>query len=441
MNKIDRILDKCVRSGAAMAEVYNLSQKKTSITVRDGKVEMINKATPGGTAIRYFTAEKSSFAHTTDNSDAAVDELIAKLVNLAKKTAEEEKVTLPNPGSDPGNLDIYSTAFADNPTETKIEYLIDLEQRAMKYDSSIKLSNGMDYTETISSVNIANTNGVSKNYDSTLYTVAIKVAAVKNNEMFPGEEEYSARYFDDLPTPDELVEKVAGMAARLVGGTPVDPGDYEIIFTPNVAGTILYGIAYAIKGNDYLKGISFLAGKEGDQFADSRLTVYDNAIMPRGIFTRPFDDEGSPSANIAVIENGIFKTALYDTQTAAKAGKKNTASSSREYYSKFPDIWPSNLYIAAGTDKADDIIASCKKGIIVESVQGWGLNSITGQYSAGINGTLVRNGQRIKPVANVTLAASTDDLFKGIVAIGDDLTFYRDINMPTIMIKKMKVGA
>jgi PmbA protein len=441
VNKIDRILDKCVRSGAAMAEVYNLSQKQTSITVRDGKVEMINKATPGGTAIRYFTAEKSSFAHTTDTSDAVVDELIAKLVNLAKKTAEEEKVTLPNPESDPDNLDIYSTAFADSPTETKIEYLIDLEQRALKYDPSIKQSNGMDYTETISSVSIANTNGVSKSYDSTLYTVAIKVAAVKNNEMYPGEEEYSARYFDDLPSPDELVEKVAGMAVRLVGGTPVDPGDYEIIFTPNVAGTILFGIAYALKGNDYLKDISFLAGKEGTQFADSRLTIYNNAIMPRGISTWPFDDEGSPSANTTVVENGIFKTALYDTQTATKAGKKSTASSSREDYSKFPDIWPGNLYIAAGTDKANDIIASCKKGIIVEGAHGWGLNSVTGQYSAGINGTLVRNGRRIKPVANVTLAASTDDLFKGIAAIGDDLTFYRSLNMPTIMIKKMKIGA
>ena len=132
---------------------------------------------------------------------------------------------------------------------------------------------------------------------------------------------------------------------------------------------------------------------------------------------------------------------MYDYKTASKAGTKSTASSSRRDYSYFPGIFPINFYIAPGDDKIEDVIASCKKGIIVEGTQGWGLHSVTGNYSAGINGILVKNGKRIKPVANVTIAAGADELLKGIGAICDDITFYRSFNSPSIMVKKMKVGS
>jgi PmbA protein len=325
--------------------------------------------------------------------------------------------------------------------ESKIDFLFGLEDLALNYDPLIKQSNGAWSVETISTTKLVNSHGLELSFDDTFYRVGVDVIAAKGDEMYPGEGSFSVRHFDDLPKPEEMVDRVAGKAVRLLGGTSIDPGDYEIILTGRATGSLLWGLSFALNGDDFIKGSSFLSGKEGDKFADSKFSLFDDATMPRGVSSRPFDDEGVASEKIALVEKGVLKSALYDLKTAAKAGKTSTGSSAREEYNIFPGIGTSNFYIGTGTDKFDDVLASCKKGILVEDTQGWGLHSITGQYSAGINGTLIRNGKRIKPVANITLAGGTDDIFNGVGAVCDDISFYHRFNSPTLMIKKMHVGA
>jgi PmbA protein len=441
MNSVNRILDKCIRAGAEMAEVFNLSQKTLSISVRDGKVESVKKATPGGLAIRFFSFGKSAFAHTTDTSNSAIDSIISRLSKLARKTGEDKFATLPEPQKYKHNLDIYDSSFIDIPTESKIDYLLNLEEIALKYDILIKKSNGVSYHETITTHTLVNSNGVEMSYDSTSYNVEISVVASKKGEMYPGEGFLSARHFRDLPKPEKIVEKFASKAVRLIGGTTVTSGDYEIIFTPKAALSILWGLSYALNGENGLKGSSFLTGKKGTKIAVDNFSVYDDALMLRGIASRPADDEGTASMKLTLLEKGVLHNFMYDIKNAAKAGVSPTASASRRDFNSFPDISPSNFYIAPGNDKVEDVVASCKKGIIVEDTQGWGLHSISGQYSAGINGILVKNGKWIKPVANVTIAASAEEILDGLVAICDDITFYRRFSSPTLMVKRMKVGS
>lgn len=441
MDPISRILDKCTRSGAEMAEVYHLTQNALSLTVRDGKVETINRSTPGGIAIRYLSSGKSAFSHTTDDSDASIDMLISRLSRLVKKTDQQEAATLTGSQEYPQAPDIYDPSFIDTPAEHKIDYLVKLEELALRHDPLIAKSSGVSFSQFNSRLRLVNSKGMDLDYRSTLYNVEMAIIARKGEEMFPGESSYSARHFKDLPSPETMAGQTASKAARLVGGTAVDSGDYEIIFTPDGAFSLLWGLSYACKGDDYLKGASYLTGKEGARIAVDNFSLIDDALMARGVASRPADAEGIASRKTAVIENGIFKTALYDSQTAAKAKTSSTGSASRADYSSYPEISPSNFYIVPGKAKVDDVVASCRKGIIVEGTQGWGLHSVTGQYSAGINGVLVLQGKRIRPVANVTIAASAEQIFQGIAAICDDITFYRRSNSPTILVKKMKVAA
>lgn len=439
MNLIKTILDKCVRSGAEMAEVYQLRQKELVISVRDGKVETIKKASPGGIAIRYISFGRTAFAHTTDTSNMTIDSMISKLSKLVRETGKDEFASLPGIQNYENRPDIFGREFVDISTDYKIEYLVNLEQLALKYDPLITKAN-ISYNETLATHSLVNTNGVEMSYDSTLYTVTVLAAASKKDEMFPGEDEFSARYFNDLPRPEEMANQIASKAVRLIGGSVVESGDYEIIFTPGAVPSFLWGLFFALKGDSYLKGASFLTDKIGKKIAVDKFNLYDNPLLERGMASRPADDEGVASQKITLIENGILNEILYDTKTAAKAGVESTSSANRRDYNEIPKIATSNFYIGKGDDNFDDVVASCKKGIIVEQTQGWGINGVTGQYSAGINGTLVRNGRIIKPVANVTLAASVDELLNGIGAICDDITFYRRFNMPSMMVQKMKVG-
>jgi PmbA protein len=441
MELVDKILQKCADAGADMADVFSISSKTLSVSVRDGRIEALKKAAPGGLAIRFYKAGKMSFAHTTDLSDQAIGSIIPRLALLSRSTEADPLADLPGSQKYVDNLDIYDQSQADKPIEAKIQYLKELEALALKYDPLISKSNSVGYDEWVTTRALGNSKGAKVSYKSTFYRVAISMVAGKNGEMFPGEGGMNATHFADLPSKDKIVEQFASRAVRLIGGTPVDGGDYEIIFTPHAANSILWGLLWALSGDNAFKGASFLADKLGQKVAVENLAIYDDALKPRGVASRPADDEGSASMRNTLIEGGMVKGFLYDMKTAAKAKAKSTGSSMREDYTTFPEIRASNFYLAPGKDKAEDVIASCKKGIIVEQTEGWGLHNVTGQYSAGINGILVENGKRIRPVAGVTIAAGADDILNGIGAICDDITFYDDINSPTIMVKRMTVGS
>jgi PmbA protein len=440
MMQIDKIIDRCLKSGADMADVYLISRNSLNLSVRNSEVESVTRATPGGLAIRYYKDGKMAFAHSTQLDDAAIDLLISKCAALSGNIEADKFAVLPSAQPKTLDLDIFSPAQTKVSTEDKIAYLRNLESLALKFDPVIGKSNGVSYEEDILTRELANSKGVKANYDFTFYRVGLSIVAEKNGEMFPGEGSMFVTHFDMLPSPEKIVEIFASRAVRLIGGTPVAGGDYEIIFSPRGADSILWGLSAALNGDSVFKGTSFLSGKLGQKIAVDGLTLIDDPTRPKGIASRPFDDEGTQSAKNILIENGIVKGYLYDQKTALKAGAKSTGSSRRDDFSSFPEIGVSNFYIAPGKDKFEDVVASCKKGIIVEVTQGWGLQSVTGQYSAGINGTLVENGKRIRPVAGVTIAASADEILNGIGAICDNISFYDNMACPAIMVKRMTVG-
>lgn len=441
MEFINGILQKCLDAGADMAEVFNLSQKTLSISVRNGQVESLKKATPGGLAIRFFKDGKMAFAHTTDLNENSISEIIARLSRLAPQTAVDASALLPESQTYQKDLDIYDDQFAKEPMESKISYLMELEKLAMAFDPLIQKSQGVGYDEFVTTRTLVNSKGIKSSFDSTIYRVGMSVVAVQGEEMFPGEGSLFACHFDDFPQRDKIVEQFGSRAVRLIGGTPVTGGDYEIIFSPRAANSILWGLSGALNGENNFKGASFLSGKLGTKIASEMLSLHDDPLIPGRVATRPADDEGVATQNKTLIENGVLKGLLYDTKTAAKAKVQSTGSSFRGDYSGFPNIEATNFYIVPGKDKLDDVVASCKKGIIVEETAGWGLHGVTGEYSAGINGILVENGKRIRPVAGVTIAASADEILNGMGAICDDITYYDNFSSPSIMIKRMKVGA
>jgi len=440
MEFIDTALDRCKRLGADMADVYNISHESLTISVRDGEVELIKKAAPGGMAIRFYAGGKVAFAHSTDLSDSAIDNIVPKLPKLAEKTERDEFAVLAESQDYRNDLDLFDASRSGEPMEAKIEYLKDLEKLALKFDPIITKSNGVSYEELLTTKSLGNSNGVRLTFKTTLYRVGVSVVAAKGDEMYPGEGSLFARHFSDLPSREKIVERFASKAVRMIGGTPVEGGDYEIIFRPWAAWSILWGLNYALNGSYSFKGASFLAGKKDQAIAAENFSVHDDPLKLRGVASRPADDEGVASVKNVLVENGILRGFMYDLKTAAKAKAASTGSSRREEYSSYPEISPSNFYIAGGKDNLDDVIASCKKGIIVEDTQGWGLHSVTGQYSAGINGTLVENGKRVRPVAGVTIAAGAEELLMGIGAICGDIEFYDNFSSPSLMVKRMKVG-
>ncbi len=441
MKLTEKIIDKCIRAGAGMAECFYTSSRVLRVSVRNGRVESIKKATPEGVAIRYFASGRMAFAYANHASESSIDGLISGLRRLADNASVDEFSVLPKPQQYRSDIEIFDDSFIKLAIEDKIDYVQNLESVALKFDPLITRSNSAWYEESLTTREIANSLGLAAEFQDTSYAVGLSIVAEKSGQMYPGEGTLNVRRFGDLPSPENIVSKFAGRALRLVGGTPVESGDYEVIFSPLGAMSVLWGLNYALNGEQIYRGESIFAGKLGAQVAAESFSVVDDPHLPWGPASRPADDEGVATSRHVLIDNGVFREALYDSKVAAKAKTDSTGSAHRDSLQSLPHISPSNLFIVPGTSKVDDLIASCKKGIIVEETQGWGLHSITGQYSAGIAGILVKNGKRIRPIGNVTLAAAADDLLNGIEAVADDLDIFNSLSSPTFKVKRMKVGS
>ena len=140
----------------------------------------------------------------------------------------------------------------------------------------------------------------------------------------------------------------------------------------------------------------------------------------------PFDDEGVLTSAKAIIDKGVFATALYDLKSAYKAGKESTGNGFRGGSSV--SEMPTNLIVEAGDKSFDELLEEAGEGIILTDLSGLhaGVNSISGDFSLLCEGYLIENGKKGRPVEQITVAGNFYDVIKSIKSVGNDI-----INLPS----------
>jgi PmbA protein len=184
---------------------------------------------------------------------------------------------------------------------------------------------------------------------------------------------------------------------------------------------------------------TFLAGKLGEKVASEHVTIVDDGTLPGLFGTSPFDDEGVPTRRTPVIERGVLKNYLLNSYAARKLGMKTTGNASRNLTGN-AGIGNGNLYLEAGVQSPEQIIAGIPNGFYVTRLLGFGVDVVTGDYSRGAVGLWIRNGELAYPVSEVTIAGNLTDMLLGIEAVGSDLEFRGSLAAPTIKIGEMTVA-
>ena len=177
----------------------------------------------------------------------------------------------------------------------------------------------------------------------------------------------------------------------------------------------------------------------GQKVAAENITVVDDALMPAGLVSTPFDDEGVPTRVTPIIEDGVLRNYLHTAYTARKLGSQPTGNGSRTA-SGAVTIGPTNFYLKPGKYMPEEIIRSIKRGLYVVELIGFGVNTVTGDYSRGAVGIWVENGEFVHPVQEVTIAGNLREMFNNIEMVGNDLTFLGSIAAPTLKIGNMVIS-
>lgn len=453
-NIVSQVLSKCLITGGDFAEIFEDDSISNSISLVDGKVQDAIGGRAYGIGIRIFKGFKSVYAYTNNNSLDSLLETAYRAALALGEVKEEKSIILNEKKISTIHPIIYYPK--DVQYERKIAVLKNAYGGAKNYNSEISqvIAN---YSDKEQNVLIANTEGLYIEDKRIRTRLGVSAVASKDNENQTGFQG-PGRHMG-IEMFDTIDAEAAGIEASRIAHTMLHarncPAGTMTVAIDNGFGGVIFHEAcgHALEATAVAKGNSVFADKLGQQIASSKVTAIDDGTIPNAWGSLNIDDEGKKTQKNVLIENGILKGYMIDKLNGRRMNMKPTGSSRRQSYKYQPTSRMTNTYIAAGTDKPEDIIKSIDDGLYAKKLGGGSVNPVTGEFNFAVQeGYLVKNGVIQEPVRGASLIGKGSDVLMDIDMVGDNLELAQGVcgsssgNIPTnvgqpmIRVKKITVG-
>jgi PmbA protein len=436
------VVGRAMKAGATAAEAAVREGSEFSTVVRMGEVETLKESGSRAIGLRTFLGKHSASTYSSDFSKDGIQRLISGALELARVTSEDVYSGIPEPeqlGS-LGDLQLYYDDVYSLPPDQRIEYARRAERAALEADPRMKNSDGGSFDAAVGYKVLANSHGFVGDFRRSYCSVSAAPIAQDENGNMQRDQWYAlSRTMAKLESAEAVGREAARRTLRRLGGRKIKSTQVPIVLDPMVAESIVDNIFEAVNGDAIYRQSSFLVNKLGEQVAASNITVVDDGTMPGGFGTEPFDGEGVPTRRTMVLENGVLKSYLLNTYTAKKLGMKTTGNAARGLAGT-PGIGSGNFYLQKGDRTPQQIIGDIKQGLYVFQFLGFGVNTVTGDFSRGVSGLWIENGELTYPVEEVTVAGNLKDMLNNITEIGNDLEFRGSTACPTLRIDGMTIA-
>lgn len=433
------LIARAKKAGADGADAIFVNGISLSHAQRLGKIEQLERSEGSDLGLRVFVGKRQAIVSSSDISNAALDELVDRVVAMAKAVPADEFCGLADPDQ------IFRGPIADleicDSEEPAPETLIERASRAEEAARAVKgvsNSEGAEASWGRTSVALAASNGFTGGYDVSRQSMGVSVLAGEGTGMERDYEFSSAVFSSDLDDPADVGRQAGERAVKRLNPRKVGTQKVPIIFDPRVSNGLLRHLAGAINGSAIARGTSFLKDSMGKQILPADISILDDPHRKRGMASKPFDAEGIANNKIALVENGVLQTWVLDLRSARQLGLETTGRASRGT-SGPPSPSTTNLYMPAGKVSPKAMIADIKAGLYVNELMGMGVNGVTGDYSRGAAGFWIENGELAYPVSEITIASNLKDMFLNMVP-ADDLEFRYGVNAPTVRIDGMTIA-
>lgn len=438
-NAAERLVESAIRAGADAADALCSSNRSSSVEVRLGDLEDVTRSESEDIGLRVFIGRRSATVSSSDLSREALDALVERALAMAAEAPED-----PYAGLAPAErLHRGPTAKLDLVGEGDLDPA-ELKQRALGAESAalavggVTNSSGASAGASGATIALATSAGFAGAYSVTGYSCSAGVIAGEGAAMQRDHAWHSARHLADLDSP-ESIGRLAGerAVARLNPERPRS-GPMPVLFDPRVSHTLLGHLAGAISGASVARKSSFLLDKLGERIFNEGITIFDDPLRLRGLRSRPFDGEGVRVERMEIVSGGVLQTWMADSASARQLGIEPTGHAARGVGGS-PGVSPSNFYMAAGLRSRGELLATFPEALLVTELIGQGVNGVTGDYSRGAAGFLVRGGEIGAAVQEITIASNLIEMFATLEP-ASDLEFRRGMDAPTIVIPEMTVA-
>jgi PmbA protein len=404
-------------------EAYAVQGRETEVVVYDGDVESLSSAASAGVGIRVIRDHRQGFAYAGSLDEDVVAETLAEARDNAAFGTPDEYLGLAAPdGVAAADLDLWRDDLAAFPTDRKVELAMELEQRVKGGDPRMKSIKSSGYGDGMVEVAIVTSTGITASYRRSSCNLLVVALAGDDAETQTGAGYSVGRGPADLDVEEAAVEAIE-QATRLLGARKPPSARLPVVFDPQVTATLLSILAGTLSGEAVLKGRSLFANRIGESVAAPMLVLTDDPTDPRAYSAAMYDAEGLASRRNRLIAGGVLEQFLYDTYSGRRAGVPSTASAVRAGFKSGPSVGARALSLEPGDRSQDEIVASIDNGLFVQSISGVhsGVNAVSGDFSVGAEGLLIRGGALAEPVREVTIASTIQRMLHDVIAVGNDV--------------------
>ena len=435
---LDSIIGKATAAGADAADAVFMESVSLSLAQRLGKREHLARSESADLGLRVFIGARQAIVSSSDSSVPVMDELVERAVAMARSVPEDPFCGLADPGQlavDFPDLEVCDEQEPD--AETLSERAAEAEDAARAVPG-VTNSEGAEASWGRSRIAIASTNGFSQSRSGSRHSLSVSVLAGEGTAMERDYDYVTTVHGDDLPSPADIGRSAGEKTVNRLNPQKASSASVPVVYDPRVANSLVRHLAGAVNGTTVARGTTFLKDKTGAQIFPAAITIVDDPLRPRGLGSKSFDGEGVGTKRLDIIEAGVLTSWIMDLRSARQLGLSTTGHAGRGISSP-PSPTTTNLYMQASDVTPGELMSDIKAGLYVTEMMGFGVNTITGDYSRGASGYWIENGELAYPVNEVTIAGNLEHMFAHLSA-ADDLEFRYATNAPTLRVEGMTVA-
>lgn len=426
-----RLLERCRANGADQAEVSCSEERGLNVNVRMGEVETVESTRDRGIGVTVYFGKRKGSASTADLREESLDATVAQACAIAKYTEDD-------PASGLADAELMAREQREfdawHPWPIEADRAIDLalasENAGRESDSRIENSDGASVGSSESLSVYANSHGFVGRERSTQHTIGCALIAGRGEDMQRDGWYSTALAADDLESAASIGVRAAQRAAARLAPRQVATGAYPVLFSAEIARSLIGHLIGAVSGGALYRRASFLLDSAGTQLFPSWLSIEEQPFLRRGFRSSSFDAEGVATRESPLVREGVLQRYVLGSYSARKLGLQSTANAGGVH----------NISVSSNAGGLDGLIAGMGRGLLVTELMGQGVNNVTGDYSRGAGGFWIEDGAIAYPVDGITVAGNLKAMFAGIEAVGDDVDLRSHIRTGSILVGKMTVA-
>ncbi len=395
-----------------------------SIRVYDGEVESLTSADNTGIGVRVLIDGREGFASAGSLDDDVVADMLAEARDNAQFAEADPYVGIAHPdGVTAVDVDLWRDGVTAVSMDDKIALALELERRVRGASPAVTGVRVAGYSDSQGAFALASTAGIEVATEATSASVSVQALAVDGARTQTGYAYDGARDPRELDL-DKVVKRAVAHAVEMIGATKPATATVELVLDPHLAATVVGLVAGTLTGDRVLKGRSPFVNRVGELVASPALTVFDDATDPASLGADSHDGEGLATRRVPLVVDGVLQGFVHDCYTGRRSGAGSTGSAVRGTRG-LPAPGIHALHIDAGTaGDLEELIARTDLGVLVFSLAGLhsGVNAVSGDFSVGVEGRMIRKGQLAEPISECTVGSTLQRLLLDISAVGSDLT-------------------